>query len=171
MAMLRQMLLKAAAQFLMYSRNHMEKLPPQLDKAEVNRDLAMEITDILAADPDTNHQAMVVKLKKPGEAILGALTPAKADALHMALGISGEAGELADAIKKWAIYGKDLDYANVVEELGDLEFLMEGLRQICGIAREETLTANMAKLGVRYAGFNYSDAAAIARADKETTNG
>lgn len=171
MTILRQMLLKAATQFMMYSRNHMEKQPPQYEKAEVNRDLATEITDALAADPDTNHQAMVVKLKKSGADILGVLTPAKADALHMALGVAGEAGELADAIKRWAIYGKEIDYTNVVEELGDLEFFMEGLRQICGIAREETLTANMAKLGVRYTGFSYSDAAAIARADKETTNG
>ena len=65
-----------------------------------------------------------------------------------------------------AIYGKPLDRENVIEELGDLEFYMEGLRQGLGITREETLQANVAKLGARYAAGKYSDKAAIARADK-----
>lgn len=110
------------------------------------------------------YEDMVARLKKPGEDIR--IDPRKADLLHMALGIAGEAGELVDAIKKHAIYGKPLDLGNVVEELGDLEFFMEGLRQRLCLVRDHTLRANMQKLGVRYAG-GYTDEAAIARADKE----
>ena len=47
----------------------------------------------------------------------------------MVVGVSGEAGELLDAVKKAVIYRKPLDLENVIEELGDLEFYMEGLRQ------------------------------------------
>jgi NTP pyrophosphatase (non-canonical NTP hydrolase) len=83
----------------------------------------------------------------------------------MAMGVSGEAGELLDAIKKSAIYRKPLDIANVIEELGDLEFYMEGIRQSLGITRRECLDANIAKLICRY-GDHYSDEAANARADK-----
>jgi hypothetical protein len=54
----------------------------------------------------------------------------------------------------------------VVEELGDLEFYMEGLRQATGITREETLAANIAKLGKRYQNHLYSDGQAQSRADK-----
>lgn len=61
---------------------------------------------------------------------------------------------------------KDLDRANVVEELGDLEFYMEGLRQATGITREECLEGNIAKLGKRYQGLKYSDKSAQERADK-----
>ena len=109
---------------------------------------------------------MVVVLAKPGEAILESLTPKDAHMLHMVLGISGEAGELLDAIKKAAIYRKPLDRANVIEELGDLEFFMQGLRDSLGITREQCLEANIIKLSRRY-GEQYSDQAAQARADKD----
>ena len=46
--------------------------------------------------------------------------------LHMKLGSAGEAGELLDALKKNLIYGKELDTANVVEELGDSLFYAVG---------------------------------------------
>jgi NTP pyrophosphatase (non-canonical NTP hydrolase) len=85
--------------------------------------------------------------------------------VHMALGIAGETGEIVDAIKKHAIYGKPLDSQNVIEELGDLEFYMAGLRQMLEVSRRETLRANITKLQARYKD-GYSDAAAIARADK-----
>jgi NTP pyrophosphatase (non-canonical NTP hydrolase) len=109
---------------------------------------------------------MIAALAKPGVDILATLTPEKAHIVHMVLGVSGEAGELLDAIKKAAIYNKPLDRENVVEELGDLEFYMEGLRQGLGITREETITANKKKLSIRYAGGKYSDKAAQERADK-----
>ena len=112
------------------------------------------------------YAKMVEALAKPGEAIVEEMTPFRAHLLHMAIGISGEAGELLDAIKKAVIYNKPIDRENVIEELGDLEFYMEGLRQGLGITREETLQTNVAKLGARYAAGKYSDNAAIARADK-----
>lgn len=112
------------------------------------------------------HHELVTALVKPGADIIAELSPEKAHTLHMAVGIAGEAGELLDAIKKHVIYNKPLDRENVIEELGDLEFYMEGLRQGVGVTREETLVANIAKLSVRYAGLNYSNAAAQARADK-----
>lgn len=113
-----------------------------------------------------HHPDMVRSLVKPGAAIIAALTPEAVNAWHHATGIAGEAGELLDAIKKHVIYNKPLDRANVIEELGDLEFYMEGLRQGLNITREETVEGNVIKLSTRYAGLQYSDAAAQARADK-----
>lgn len=108
---------------------------------------------------------MVAALVKPGQQIIDSLTPEKADLWHMATGVAGEAGELLDAIKKHVVYNKELDRTNVIEELGDLEFYMEKLRQNLGITREETIIVNIEKLGKRYAN-GYSDQAAQARADK-----
>lgn len=116
--------------------------------------------------PEIKHDEMVAALCKPGEAILTSLTPEKCHAWHMASCIPGEAGELFDAVKKWVLYEKPLDRANVVEELGDLEFYMEGLRQGLGISREETIAGNIEKLGKRYAAGKFSNAAAQERADK-----
>ncbi|HET8688585.1 MAG TPA: nucleoside triphosphate pyrophosphohydrolase family protein [Methanosarcina sp.] len=114
---------------------------------------------------------MVADLAKPGADIIASLTPEGAHTLHMAVGISGEAGELLDAVKKYVIYNKPIDRVNVVEELGDLEFYMEGIRQGLGITREETIEANIYKLAkgpkARYKGGKYSDQAAQNRADKQ----
>lgn len=85
---------------------------------------------------------------------------------HMVIGACGEVGELADAIKRHTIYGKELDRANVVEEMGDLEWYLAGLRQMVGITRTEVLQTNVDKLRARYPAGEYSDAAAIERADK-----
>ena len=109
---------------------------------------------------------MVSALVKPGTKINDEMTPEKANMLRMVCGISGEAGELIDAVKKHVIYNKPLDIENVIEELGDLEFYMEGLRQEVGLTREQCLQANIDKLGVRYKGLTYSDKSAQDRADK-----
>jgi NTP pyrophosphatase (non-canonical NTP hydrolase) len=114
---------------------------------------------------DLAYSDMVARLVKPGEAVLAGMDPAAADLVHMALGVAGEAGELVDAIKRSAIYGRALDVGNVIEELGDIEFYMEHIRQILGVPRSFVLARNAAKLGVRY-GAGYSDGAAQARADK-----
>lgn len=113
----------------------------------------------------TQHQELVQKLKKNGNDILMSLTPQKCDALHMAVGIAGEAGELLDAIKKWTVYSKKLDEANVVEELGDLLFYITGLAQALNLDMDEILRHNIDKLTIRY-GEKYSDEAAQARKDK-----
>lgn len=85
---------------------------------------------------------------------------------HAALGVCGEAGELADAIKKHIHYRKPLDRTNVIEELGDLRFYIQSVMNLMDITEQEVLQANANKLSERYIGLTYSDAAAIARADK-----
>jgi len=118
-------------------------------------------------DLEMQHSEMVGVLAKDGEAIRQEMSAVNAHLLHMAVGIAGEAGELLDAIKKAVIYQKPLDLENVIEELGDLEFYMEGLRQGLFVERSETLAANYQKLSKRYEGLQYSDQAAQTRADKQ----
>ena len=115
---------------------------------------------------NVQYDIMVRSLLKSGKDIQESLTAYEANLVHLALGIAGEAGEVLDAIKKAAIYKKPLDCENVIEELGDLEFYMEGLRQAIGVTREEVIDANVQKLGKRYSSGNYSDKQAQDRADK-----
>lgn len=114
-----------------------------------------------------DYGEMVKTLAKPGAVIVESMTADDAHLMHMAIGVCGESGELMDAIKKRVIYRKDLDRENVIEELGDLEFYMEGLRQGLDITRQECLDANIKKLGKRYMDFLYSDQSAIKRVDKQ----
>lgn len=85
---------------------------------------------------------------------------------HAVLGVAGEAGELADAIKKHLAYGKTLDLENVIEEIGDLRFYLQAIQNLLGLTEDQVLQANANKLAKRYQGLRYSDAAAISRADK-----
>jgi NTP pyrophosphatase (non-canonical NTP hydrolase) len=112
------------------------------------------------------HSEMVARLMKPKSDLQ--FTTDQCDMIHAILGISGECGELLDAVKKHVIYKKPMNIENLIEELGDMEFYIEHLRTIFGITREQTISANMAKLVVRYPGFQYTDGAAQARAERMT---
>src|SRR5690554_4006225 len=79
--------------------------------------------------PPMLHNELVKAIVKPDATILMSLQPGDCNLLHMTCGVSGEAGELLDAIKKHVFYRKPLDMENVIEELGDIEFYLEGLRQ------------------------------------------
>ena len=116
---------------------------------------------------EESHKNLVANLVKPGGVIKGQLTPLQAHLWHMVSGVAGEAGELLDAIKKHVVYQKDLDLENVIEELGDLEFYMEGVRQALNLERGVILKANYDKLNKRYSSGKYSDQAAQERADKQ----
>ncbi|USM11563.1 nucleoside triphosphate pyrophosphohydrolase [Citromicrobium phage vB_CbaS-RXM] len=85
------------------------------------------------------HPELVRALAKPGAAIAESMTAQSADLLHHAVGVSGECGELLEALTAYPI---GIDRVNLVEELGDLEFYLEGFRQNLGIERAATVTAN-----------------------------
>lgn len=94
------------------------------------------------------------------------ISPKQADLLHMAVGIAGEAGELLEAVLTHILTNDEIDTENVIEELGDIEFFMEGFRQNQNITRDETISNNISKLSIRYGSGSYSDNEAQSRADK-----
>lgn len=109
------------------------------------------------------HAQMVAELTKNPKDMR--LTLGQLDLWHAATGVATEAGELLSTIKAHVIYQREIDRENIIEELGDLEFYTERIRQNQNITREEVLNANMVKLNKRY-GTGYSDVAAQERADK-----
>lgn len=102
------------------------------------------ITNITA-----QHRQMVTDLAKPGHQIVDSLEHADAHLLHMAVGIAGEAGELIEALLLYRPRGIPFDLANAVEELGDSEFYIEGLRQGIGVTRPGILDFGFDKDVVR----------------------
>ena len=117
--------------------------------------------------PFNHHPSMVKALVKSGEQLKAEVEPHEMHLLHMVLGISGEAGELLDAIKKSVMYRKPLNRTNVIEELGDLEFYLEGLRQALGIDRAVCIDHNLRKLNTRYPNGSFSNQDAQERKDKQ----
>ena len=72
--------------------------------------------------------------------------------LHAAMGLCTEAGEFMDAIKKAIFYGKDIDLANLAEELGDSFWYAALALDEIGIPMETCFERNIAKLQLRYKG-------------------
>jgi len=116
-------------------------------------------------DP-TSNQIIEIRYDKFVGKLLKKLAGQKEDLIHAVLGVAGEAGEMVDAIKKHAIYGKELDVKNVIEELGDMRFYLQALQNLLNISEQSVLQANANKLAERYKKLEYSDKAAIERADK-----
>ena len=85
--------------------------------------------------------------------------------LHAAMGISGESGELMDAVKKHIMYNKPLDVENVKEELGDLLWYMSLALDQIGSSFEEVMKNNHDKLEKRYP-TGFSEQLAQQRLDK-----
>lgn len=67
-----------------------------------------------------------------------------------ALGLAGEAGEIADAVKKHVGHGHELDAEYVKKELGDILWYVAEMAEVFGLSLEQIAYANIAKLKKRY---------------------
>lgn len=84
-----------------------------------------------------------------------------------ALGLAGEAGEVADTIKKAVFHQHGLDRAELIKELGDVLWYVAGICSVMNISISEVMERNIAKLTIRYPnGYNSTDSKV--RADVET---
>lgn len=66
------------------------------------------------------------------------------------LGIAGEAGEVADYLKKVIHHEHPLDREKVKKELGDVLWYIQGIAARCGWTLEEVAQDNIDKLNSRY---------------------
>lgn len=67
-----------------------------------------------------------------------------------ALGLTGEAGEFADLIKKHLGHGHPLDYEAAIRELGDVLWYVATCSARLGVSLEEVAKVNVEKLQARY---------------------
>lgn len=68
----------------------------------------------------------------------------------LALGVAGEAGEVADLVKKFVGHNHPLVHSEVIKELGDVLWYVSALAAHCNSSLEEVASANIAKLKKRY---------------------
>lgn len=73
-----------------------------------------------------------------------------ASSMEAALGISGEAGEIAELVKKSNFQGHELDPERVKEEVGDLLWYLAELADFIGFDLSDAAAANIEKLKKRY---------------------
>lgn len=83
------------------------------------------------------------------------LTASQALILHGAIGISTEANEILDLVKKKLFYGKEIEDSDLIDEIGDvLRYLTIFLKQL-NTSFEDVMEINVRKMAKRYPeGFN-----------------
>ncbi len=70
--------------------------------------------------------------------------------MYTALGLNGEAGEVAEHIKKAFFHGHELDRENLEKELGDVLWYLAVMADTLGIPLEDIARHNIEKLARRY---------------------
>lgn len=98
-----------------------------------------------------SHPELVAALAKPGDDILKSLTGNARGHVPCVRLVTGEAGELFAALLALAAANDEKSFfsykkakaakENILEELGDLEFYLEGLRSGLGLTREDVMLA------------------------------
>lgn len=97
------------------------------------------ISDAIRTE-STDFEAMNTRLSSDGTKRL----------LHAGFGLSTEAGEFLDALKKHIFYGKELDRVNLKEEMGDLFWYLAIACDELDVEFESLMKTNIAKLKARY---------------------
>lgn len=89
------------------------------------------------------------------------MTGSQMEFAALALGLTGESGEVADHIKKYIAHGHDLDREKVKGELGDVLWYIAVLSRQLGYTLGDVMQTNLDKLEKRYPnGFNTEDSKA-----------
>lgn len=70
--------------------------------------------------------------------------------LNGALGLTGEAGEVSDLIKKGIFHEKGIDLEHLKKELGDCAWYLAMICDACGFTLDDVMQTNIDKLKARY---------------------
>lgn len=69
---------------------------------------------------------------------------------YLALGLTGEAGEVANLVKKFERHGKPFDADALADELGDVLWYLAVSAQAAGLSLSDVAERNVEKLRARY---------------------
>lgn len=69
---------------------------------------------------------------------------------NYSMGLSGEAGEVTDYVKKVVFHGHEMDNQKLKDELGDVLWYIANLAAVRGIELEDIASRNIEKLKKRY---------------------
>ena len=84
------------------------------------------------------------------------VSPEQSDLIHSALGVTAEAGEFSDLIRKAIFYDRPLDKDHAVKELGDVCWYIALACNTLGVSFEEIMETNINKLNARYSSGSFT---------------
>lgn len=73
-----------------------------------------------------------------------------AQLLNGVLGLTGEAGEVSDLVKKGIFHEKGIDLEHLKKELGDCAWYLAMICDACGFTLDDVMQTNIDKLRARY---------------------
>lgn len=125
------------------------------DRAELSRRLDRAL-DLLAATED--RVAIMIRereSRQPGMTLDSYQAAARRTAgcqsiAVLALGVAGEAGEVADLVKKVVGHSHPLDQDKITKELGDVLWYVATLAHAIGVSLSRVAEVNVEKLKARY---------------------
>lgn len=119
----------------------------------------------------TLNEYQEAAIRTAGDKTGGAFQPNLERGLTItALGIAGEAGEVADYVKKVVGHGHDLDAEKLVKELGDVLWYVAVMAAHLEVSLSSVAQANINKLRKRYPN-GFSTAASVNRFGKHNFRG
>lgn len=99
----------------------------------------------MRTDDSQSYERLFAKIATYGDG-----SPDPGALINGALGLTGEAGEAADLIKKYIFHGHTLDRYALVKELGDVCWYVALICAAMGWDFDEILKLNIEKLKKRY---------------------
>lgn len=106
---------------------------------------SIESTDVLSVN-DYQTQAARTLIDAPDFQI----TDKQVMITWNAIGLSGEAGEVADLVKKGIFHQQGLDVDKLKKELGDVLWYVAGMCTTLGISLDDVMKLNIEKLKARF---------------------
>lgn len=89
--------------------------------------------------------------------------PTHGDLNYSVLGLNGEAGEVADALKKLNYHGHSISQSGLIEELGDALWYIASIAHDLEVSLSDVANVNMRKLWSRYPEGHFSKERSINR--------
>ena len=89
--------------------------------------------------------------------------PEQGDLNYSVLGLNGEAGEVADAVKKLNYHGHSISQSGLIEELGDALWYIASIAHDLEVSLSDVANVNMRKLWSRYPEGHFSNERSINR--------
>lgn len=100
---------------------------------------------------DTREEEDKINMNNYQKQAFTTATAESQNVYYMTMGMTGEAGEIANKVKKVMRDKKQLDLEDIKHELGDVLWYVAGLATVLGITLEDVAKANIEKLASRKA--------------------
>lgn len=118
--------------------NEYQKLAMRTNDKKAYRRLYIELTGKLSLSPITESNAKCSNINDI------------AGLLNGVLGLTGEAGEVSDLVKKGIFHEKGIDLEHLKKECGDVMWYVAMICEACGFSLDDVMQTNIDKLIARY---------------------